>query len=1202
MNLFNDPSKSMSWHSNSQDSFIGLTSTMNDFAAPKTTSVTPKPVARRSRNPASRNRKNRMRLSSRRSSSPAHNKHAQARGSQASSNTSSQVNLTVATKVDPQEAIALFEASIQPFSTFSQLKAADLINQLKQLVLEEQKYGRGSQSSTSDINTTTTVPSTQDSVSNLELVDSECLTDNTSVSSTPRPPFKDSDDTDDSISTGGSQMDVKHETCKLCGLQALLHCTLKNCGYSTHSFADYKRHEAGEKHWPQERFMCLECIDHSFSATNNGPPCTFCRVPFSALGPGIPVNYVQSRVQCSSAQREITTFSRKDHLITHLRKDHNMLNMNKTIDTWKFGIDSKWPRQCGFCGIRFRTWSERMNHLKTEFEKGNDMSKWKLPFPKSVDFRPPGPAFPKDDDDDQDDHFGGQGGSWIKSAAKLNGQRGTQSQNNASRRSEPQKKSAQHRNRKADTFVNAASAGDGSSTSKETGKTSITLQRYLNDIEEPIAARLNFGQSGKLNISSVCVEKEAISSAELPCTSSDQVSVTAGTFSSHDEARNHIDKAHRIRLKTEPDVPRHDDTDYKPIARTASAPANITSSSYTGDTQPVLGMIRRMRSIRKRLLANADKTISTGSSYDGGTVASGLSRAAEPTRLGDPVEDKSYAGKYPYGSLKAAQIPGELTVKRPRCTDSKIYASDPVVPSKSALAQEVAGESRCYELAASQVFASELEGISTVTNTDTPSLRQEEVPLKLPSINIIRSSCIIQGTQNQAVSTQAGRFVCTSPSASYHPLFKAPWASHDDSHFPTPESQSKENDQISGTRTHKMGHSLAIQYPGSIPIETSDVLSTTTRYSASPSSRIGSPRSTFDSPITDWDPILGESSPYLSSSSTYPPPCSLETLYSQKDPFSADSHVSHISYEEYEGFGERLHGIDWSSATFPVVPSLQISLGALSSIKQEAKPRLGKEEVDILESHFKKNPKPITDVKRQMAKDMGVDISRINIWFQNRRARAKQQKKQELYELGLDSGSGSDSEIVTKERPEKCPIPTCEYHVKGFERKYDKDQHTLTHHTGTMVCGFCPGSGSAAEKSFNRADVFKRHFVAVHAAVSTPLRSRKVGFGKTTKLLPVNAAGATGKCSTCTKTFSDAQDFYDHIDDCLLRLVQPNPEDSGMASEPGKPTSNPQMAVIPDTSPETKGEADLRNLWTTFKRCSEQPSFDWRKETVSRSI
>jgi hypothetical protein len=126
------------------------------------------------------------------------------------------------------------------------------------------------------------------------------------------------------------------------------------------------------------------------------------------------------------------------------------------------------------------------------------------------------------------------------------------------------------------------------------------------------------------------------------------------------------------------------------------------------------------------------------------------------------------------------------------------------------------------------------------------------------------------------------------------------------------------------------------------------------------------------------------------------------------------------------------------------------------------------------------------------------------------------------------------------ERPEKCPIQTCDYHIKGFSRKYDKNRHTLTHYKGTMVCGFCPGSGSAAEKSFNRADVFKRHLTSVHAVEQTPPNSRKKTSGNinNTKKLSGYAPDATGKCSTCSGTFSNAQDFYEHLDDCVLRIVQ----------------------------------------------------------------
>jgi len=123
------------------------------------------------------------------------------------------------------------------------------------------------------------------------------------------------------------------------------------------------------------------------------------------------------------------------------------------------------------------------------------------------------------------------------------------------------------------------------------------------------------------------------------------------------------------------------------------------------------------------------------------------------------------------------------------------------------------------------------------------------------------------------------------------------------------------------------------------------------------------------------------------------------------------------------------------------------------------------------------------------------------------------------------------------ERPEKCPIPTCEYHIKGFARKYDKNRHTLTHYKGTMVCGFCPGSGSAAEKSFNRADVFKRHLTSVHGVEQTPPNARRKSPTSTTRKA-FGVQDISGMCSTCGNTFANAQDFYEHLDDCVLRVVQ----------------------------------------------------------------
>ncbi|PWY71055.1 C2H2 finger domain protein [Aspergillus sclerotioniger CBS 115572] len=159
------------------------------------------------------------------------------------------------------------------------------------------------------------------------------------------------------------------------------------------------------------------------------------------------------------------------------------------------------------------------------------------------------------------------------------------------------------------------------------------------------------------------------------------------------------------------------------------------------------------------------------------------------------------------------------------------------------------------------------------------------------------------------------------------------------------------------------------------------------------------------------------------------------------------------------------------------------------------------------------------------------------------------------------------------ERPEKCPIVTCEYHVKGFARKYDKNRHTLTHYKGTMVCGFCPGSGSPAEKSFNRADVFKRHLTSVHGVEQTPPNCRKRSPGASASK---GASGynpdATGKCSTCSMTFSNAQDFYEHLDDCVLRVVQ--------QEEPSEAINQKLLAEV-ESDEEVQKTMEKHNLYDT---------------------
>lgn len=121
------------------------------------------------------------------------------------------------------------------------------------------------------------------------------------------------------------------------------------------------------------------------------------------------------------------------------------------------------------------------------------------------------------------------------------------------------------------------------------------------------------------------------------------------------------------------------------------------------------------------------------------------------------------------------------------------------------------------------------------------------------------------------------------------------------------------------------------------------------------------------------------------------------------------------------------------------------------------------------------------------------------------------------------------------ERPEKCPVQSCEYHIKGFSRPHDRARHTIGHFKQTMICGFCPLVASAVEKTFNRCDVFLRHLVTAHRVEQMAV-SRQNEYRSEPHLQqhPENHKVAT--CDLCSEPF-DAQGFYEHLRGCTLRQV-----------------------------------------------------------------
>jgi hypothetical protein len=297
----------------------------------------------------------------------------------------------------PERVVALLEEAVQQFSTFSKRKAASLISQFKQLIEDEKLYGIPYDDS-SDIILTSTSSSSQDCRSISEASDSDHGTDDTSLSSAPSQPKQEL--------RHDMMMDVKrpHTPSIQKGSKSTYYCTRNTCSYSVQSFTDWKRHEEGERHWPQERFMCLQCPT-PVSDVNGNPSCQFCRVPCSQFAGTVEAHYLQ----CVSAQAEGKTFNRKDHLAEHLQNDHSISKNNASplAATWKYSINSNWPRQCGFCGQRFQDWDQRMKHIAKHYREGSHISTWKLPFPRPRDSRPKGPEFHRRDDgsDGDDDNF-----------------------------------------------------------------------------------------------------------------------------------------------------------------------------------------------------------------------------------------------------------------------------------------------------------------------------------------------------------------------------------------------------------------------------------------------------------------------------------------------------------------------------------------------------------------------------------------------------------------------------------------------------------------------------------------------------------------------------------------------------------------------------------------------------------------------------
>ena len=131
------------------------------------------------------------------------------------------------------------------------------------------------------------------------------------------------------------------------------------------------------------------------------------------------------------------------------------------------------------------------------------------------------------------------------------------------------------------------------------------------------------------------------------------------------------------------------------------------------------------------------------------------------------------------------------------------------------------------------------------------------------------------------------------------------------------------------------------------------------------------------------------------------------------------------------------------------------------------------------------------------------------------------------------------------ERPLKCPLVSCEYSVRGFSRKHDRNRHVLVHFEGLLSCSICRGVGTATEKRFYRVDMLKRHMSRAHRVNGiisddrggTAIDSTSMRDGSS------DAVKLEARCTTCRQIFSGTQLMYDHLDGCIQRIVGGRPDD-----------------------------------------------------------
>ncbi|KAF1363381.1 hypothetical protein EJ07DRAFT_55524, partial [Lizonia empirigonia] len=148
---------------------------------------------------------------------------------------------------------------------------------------------------------------------------------------------------------------------------------LFQCTFCTDRFKskyDWSRHEKS-LHLSLEKWLCAPLGEVVADTTTGKSKCVYC----DALEPTKDHLATHNHSTCAEKGLDSRTFFRKDHLRQHLRLMHGC-KMTANMESWKSQAQYIKSR-CGFCGMDFNKWQDRVDHLAKEFHNGADMKNWK---------------------------------------------------------------------------------------------------------------------------------------------------------------------------------------------------------------------------------------------------------------------------------------------------------------------------------------------------------------------------------------------------------------------------------------------------------------------------------------------------------------------------------------------------------------------------------------------------------------------------------------------------------------------------------------------------------------------------------------------------------------------------------------------------------------------------------------------------------